>query len=152
MRFVLFVLEVVLMRQAEHLHVELDIILGRANEYAEHTAEPTVPYLTISMSANASLSTTAAAHTPDSSTANPEDPIAEGGAPPPTDQANSEAIQALEGGADSQREVLRTLDCAEEAMDAVKTWKNAIDIIKRVMDTVNPILDVCPPPFPPNLC
>jgi hypothetical protein len=100
------------------------------------------------MSANASSSRTAAAHTPDSSTANPEDRVAEGGAPPPTDQANSDAP---EGVADNQREMLRTLDCAEEAMDSVETWKNAVDIIKRVMDTVSSILGVCPPSFLSNL-
>jgi hypothetical protein len=46
--------------------------------------------------------------------------------------------------ADSWTKMSRTLDRAEEAMDTVKTWKNAVDIIKRVMDTVSPVLEVCP--------
>jgi hypothetical protein len=41
-------------------------------------------------------------------------------------------------------EVSRTLDRAEEAMNTVKTWKNAVAIIKRVMDAVSPIAEVCP--------
>jgi hypothetical protein len=45
---------------------------------------------------------------------------------------------------DSQMKMSHTLDRAEEAMDMVKTWKNTVDIIKRVMDTVSPILEVCP--------
>jgi hypothetical protein len=45
--------------------------------------------------------------------------------------------------ADSPTEVSRILDRAEEATDTVKAWKNAVDLIKRVMDTVRPIVEVC---------
>jgi hypothetical protein len=45
---------------------------------------------------------------------------------------------------DSQMKVSRTLDRAEEAMNMMKTWENAVAIIKRVMDAVSSIAEVCP--------
>jgi hypothetical protein len=45
----------------------------------------------------------------------------------------------------SQAEMSRTLGRAEEAMEAMNTiraWKKAIDVIKQVMDTVDPIAEV----------
>ena len=47
--------------------------------------------------------------------------------------------------AGSQKEMSRTLDRAEEAMetmDTMKAWKSAIDVVKQVMDTVDPIAEV----------
>ena len=39
-------------------------------------------------------------------------------------------------------------DLAEEAMDAVTTWKVAVNVMKQVMDTVSPVVkEVCPIPF-----
>jgi hypothetical protein len=45
--------------------------------------------------------------------------------------------------ADSQTEISRTLDRAEEVMDTVKAWKNAVDLIERVMNIVRPNVEVC---------
>jgi hypothetical protein len=45
----------------------------------------------------------------------------------------------------SQSEMSRTLGRAEEAMEAmdtIKAWKKAIDVMKQVMDTVDPIAEV----------
>jgi hypothetical protein len=45
----------------------------------------------------------------------------------------------------NQVKVSRTLDRAEEAMEAmdtINTWKTAIDVVKQVMDTVDPIAEV----------
>jgi hypothetical protein len=44
---------------------------------------------------------------------------------------------------DSQTKLSRALDSAEEAMDTMKTWKVAIDVVKQVMDHVGPIIKVC---------
>jgi hypothetical protein len=44
--------------------------------------------------------------------------------------------------ADSHTEMSRTLDSAEEAVDAMKTWKSAVDVVKQVMDHVGPIVKV----------
>jgi hypothetical protein len=45
----------------------------------------------------------------------------------------------------SQAEMSSTLGRAEEAMEAmdtIKAWKRAIDVVKQVMDTVDPIAEV----------
>jgi hypothetical protein len=44
---------------------------------------------------------------------------------------------------DTRTEMSHTLDSAEGAMDAVKTWKSAVHVIKQVMDHVGPIVTVC---------
>jgi hypothetical protein len=44
--------------------------------------------------------------------------------------------------ANSQMEMSRMPD-REEAMDTVKAWKNAVDLIERVMNTVRPTMEVC---------
>ena len=44
--------------------------------------------------------------------------------------------------ADSQTDMSRFLDRAEEAMDTVRTWKSAVKAIKHVMDVVGPIMKV----------
>jgi hypothetical protein len=52
----------------------------------------------------------------------------------------------------SQTGMSRHPDRAEEAMDAVTTWKRAVNVMKRVMDTVNPIVkEVCPIPCFSNI-
>jgi hypothetical protein len=39
------------------------------------------------------------------------------------------------------------LSSAEEAINMIKTWSNAVDVMKQVMDAVGPIAAVCPIPF-----
>jgi hypothetical protein len=48
---------------------------------------------------------------------------------------------------DSQKEMCCRLDSAEDAMDTVKTWKGAVDVIKQVMDHVGPVVKVCVTPL-----
>jgi hypothetical protein len=147
---------------------ELKIIFGNVNEHAGHPGEWAAPYLTITISANTSSSMAMAANISNPTTADPDGPVTEGAARP-TVQANStlqptaltvpsplshtgdlpdESVTPSRAEMDSQREMSRTLDHAEEAMDTVKSWKNTVNIIKRVMDTVSPILEVCPLFFP----
>jgi hypothetical protein len=45
--------------------------------------------------------------------------------------------------ADTRTEMSHTLDAADGAMGAVKTWKSAVHVIKQVMDHVGPIVTVC---------
>jgi hypothetical protein len=150
---------------------EIKIVFGNVNEHAGHPAEPAAPYLTITISANASSSMTMAANTSNTATANPNDAVTEGTTRPIV-QANSalrptvlKALSPLshtgdlpdESGTrtraemDSQREISCTLHHAEEAMDMIESWKNTVKSIKRVMDTVSPILNVCPLLSPPIL-
>jgi hypothetical protein len=50
--------------------------------------------------------------------------------------------------ADSQAEMLRPPDHAEEVMDTVETLKSATSIIKRALDTISPIVkEIYPVPF-----
>jgi hypothetical protein len=46
-----------------------------------------------------------------------------------------------------QTEMSRTVACAKEDTDTVKTWKAAVDNINWVVKTVNPIVKVCPISF-----
>ena len=104
---------------------------------------------------------TAAVNTPSPTTTNLGNLVAEGSAVCPTVQANNETMHRtvvtgpqpplsrtgnlqvpVEGVA-----VLHALDRAEEVMDMVKTWKNTVDVIKRVMNTIGPIVKVCPITF-----
>jgi hypothetical protein len=96
--------------------------------------------------ANASSSLTAPVNSLDSIAITPGNLVAEGG---PTIQVNTEAMDPpIESGTpagavvDSQMEMSRTLERTEEALDAVKIWGSAVDIIKRVMDAVSPIAEV----------
>jgi hypothetical protein len=43
---------------------------------------------------------------------------------------------------DSQKEMSDTLDDAERAFDTMKTWSNAVEKVKFVMDAVSPIAEV----------
>jgi hypothetical protein len=66
-----------------------------------------------------------------------------------TDPLSSSRTGDLEGStsvgpaADTRIEMSHALDSAEEAMDAVKTWKSAVRVIKQLMDHVGPIVTVC---------
>ena len=82
------------------------------------------PHLTIAVSASSSM--TEAVNILNHSTANLDNPT-------PLSRTDDLSIQTgtLVGPvADSQTKMSRTLNRAEEAMDTVKTWKNAVDIIK----------------------
>jgi hypothetical protein len=117
-----------------------------------------------------SSSLAGAVDTPEPTTADPDNPVAEGGAarPQATVQAYGETMQPtavatpqsrlsrpsglpVEVGTpvgpvlDSRTEGSGSaLHRAEEATDAMKTWNSAVGVIKRVMDTVSPIAEVCP--------
>jgi hypothetical protein len=107
----------------------------------------------------------AAVSIPDPATTNVDNPVAERGAAPPNVPASAEPMQStavtiplppLSGDppiesstpvgpvADSQTDMSRSLDRAEEAMDNVKTWKSTVETIKQVMDIVSPIVKVWP--------
>jgi hypothetical protein len=142
--------------------------LSSADERAGHPTEPATLFLTITVSANASSYLTAAVNIPNPTTADLDNPVAEGGAARSTVQAYSETTQSravtvtlsplsqsgdlpVGGGTpvqpvvDNQPEASRSaLHRAEEATDTMETWNSAVDIIKRVMDTVSPIAEVCP--------
>jgi hypothetical protein len=116
--------------------------------------------LTITLSANGSSSLAETVDTP-----NPpvDNPITEGGVPRPIVQSSVDTAQRTAvtvptshfsgtGNpvpilAGRQMELSRTIDRAEEDTDTVKTWKAAVSNIKSVMDTVNPIVEVCPISF-----
>ena len=49
--------------------------------------------------------------------------------------------------ADNQSDISSTLDRADHAMDAMKTWESTVGLIKLVMDTVSPIPEVWPIPI-----
>jgi hypothetical protein len=149
------------------LHVELDIVFGNADGHSKQTKKPAT-VLTITVSPNASSSRTV--NTPNLI---PGNPVTEGGAPRHIVQSDAETAQPttvaaplsdfsktgdllVDSGSgtpvgtvpDSQPGMSRHPDRAEEAMDAVTTWKSAVDVMKQVADTVSPILkSVCPIPF-----
>jgi hypothetical protein len=145
--------------------------LNSADEHAGHPTEPATLFLTITVSANASSSLTAAVNTPGPTTADLDIPVAEGGAAglQATVQAYGETTQPtavaapqsplsrpvtfdlpVEGGTpvgpvDSQTRALETaLRHAEEAINTMETWHGAVKIVKQVMDIVSPIAEVCP--------
>jgi hypothetical protein len=121
---------------------------------------PVVLLKIVVSAANASSSLTALVNSPNSIAITLGNPVAEGGPTVPvnTETMASTAITAplsgtgdlpIESGTpvgavvDSQVEMSRTLDRTEEALDTVKTWGSAVDIIKRVMDAVSSIAGVC---------
>jgi hypothetical protein len=98
-------------------------------------------------------------------TSTPVDPgnyFADGGAAHPTVQTDNEPMQhaadptllsqtsnlPIEGGPsvgavpDSQTEMSNTLDGAEKAFEMMKTWGNAVEKVKFVMDAVGPVAEV----------
>jgi hypothetical protein len=149
------------------LHVELDIVFGNADGHSKQTKKPAT-VLTITVSPNASSSRTV--NTPNLI---PGNPVTEGGAPRHIVQSDAETAQPttvaaplsdfsktgdllVDSGSgtpvgtvpESQPGMSRHPDRVEEAMDAVTTWKSAVDVMKQVADTVSPILkSVCPIPF-----
>jgi hypothetical protein len=149
------------------LHVDLDIVFGNADGHSKQTKEPAT-VLTITVSSNASSSRTATVNTPNLTLGNP---VTEGGVTRHIVQSDTESAQPttvtaprsdfsktgyllVDSGTpveivpDSQPGMSRHPDRAEEAMDAVTTWKSAVDVMKQVVDTVSPILKaVCPIPF-----
>jgi hypothetical protein len=124
--------------------------------------EPTTLSLALTMSVNANASPTAAINNPNSTTVNLENSVAEGGSARQPVQSSSVTIQPptvtlspssqadlpVEGStpvgpvADSYMEMSSTLDSAQ-AVDAMKTWKSAVDVVKQVMNHVGPIVNVC---------
>jgi hypothetical protein len=116
------------------------------------------------VSSNANSSTTTAGNILNRASVNLDSPAAEGSTACVTDQVNVQptAVTPHQSPlsqttdlpimsdtpvglvADSQAEMSRTaLRHAEEAIDAMKTWSNAVETVKRVMDAVSPIADVC---------
>jgi hypothetical protein len=111
----------ILIHLAEHLTIELDIVLSSADGHAGRQTE-SATLLTITVSANARSSLIATVTTANSAT---------------SDRDNS----ALE----DQAEMLSAaLGRAEDAINTMETWSSAVDVIKRVMDAVSPIAAVCP--------
>jgi hypothetical protein len=128
------------------------------------------------VSSNANSSTTAAGNILNRASVNLDNPAAEGSTARVTDQVNDETVQPTAVTphqsplsqttdlptmsdtpvglvADSQAEMSRTaLRHAEEAIDAMKTWSSAVETVKRVMDAVSPIADVCYMFLPLTLC
>jgi hypothetical protein len=116
------------------------------------------------VSAIASSSTPAADNSPipTSTPVDPGNPVAEGDAAHLTVQTDNESNQRaadpallsqtrnlpIESGPsvravpDSQTEMSDTLDGAQRAFDTMKTWSNAVEKVKLVMDTVSPIAEV----------
>jgi hypothetical protein len=129
--------------------------------------EPATLFLTITVSANAAPSLPAPVNTSSPATTDAGNLAVEGETAHPTFQANDETAQpttviaplpplsgigdaAIESGisvgleADGQAEIPRiVLRRAEETLNAIETWGIAVDVLKRVMDTVSPIAAVC---------
>jgi hypothetical protein len=149
------------------LHVELDIVFNSADGHGRHSTMPDT-HLTITVSATADSSLPTALITSDPVATELVDSAAEGDAVRPSIQLNHETSQPMAVAASlspfsqrldlptegntpvrpavvSQSEMSRTLGRAEEAMEAmdtIKAWKTAIDVVKQVMDTVDPIAEV----------
>ena len=144
------------------LHEELDIVFGSAGGHAGHsTPESPTIVLTITVSASTSPSLAGVANTPNPTTTDLASPVTEGGATRPDLQSSREVTQVTANYhplsspiksdspgrlaiAEMSRDTLRR---AEETVDTMKTWKTAVNVIKRVMDTVSPIAAVCPASF-----
>jgi hypothetical protein len=106
---------------------------------------------------------TAAINVPNPTPSDLDEAVDESSTGGPTNRLNSDTMQPMaanaplsslsQGGtpvqpmADGQTSI--TLDRAEEAMDAMKSWKTAVSVIKQVMDHVSPIVEVRIHPFPP---
>jgi hypothetical protein len=149
------------------LHVELDIVFNSADGRGRHSTIPDT-LLTITVSTIPDSSLTTAVITSNHVTTELDDSAAEGDAVRPSIQLNHESRQPMAVAAPlspfsqtldlptegdtpvrpvvvSQAEMSSTLGRAEEAMEAmdtIKAWKKAIDVVKQVMDTVDPIAEV----------
>jgi hypothetical protein len=151
------------------LHIEVDIIFNKADGRDMHPAGSDTFSLTITMSANVGPSLTEVVNTPSPMAA--YIPVAEGSTVRLTVPSNTETVQLMsfpahvfpssqsdlpiESGTSvrpvedrplNETETSRaTLSRAGEAMNTmntIKTWSSAVNVIKRVMDTVSPIAAV----------
>jgi hypothetical protein len=62
---------------------------------------------------------------------------------PKTDDLPNQSDNPVGPEADSQTEMSVTaLRHAEEAIEAMKTWNGAVEVVKQVMDAVRPIAEV----------
>lgn len=162
-------LEFIFTHLAERPTVELDVVFDSTEEYSGHPTELPPPHLTVTvvMSANESSSMSAEVDIPNPTMTHRDEPFAGGGARRSAAQVDNKIKQVTEATSLSpflrtadplpiesgtpvgpvvgtQTEMSSTLDRAEEAIDTVKTWKGTVDIIKRVMDIVGPIVHVSP--------
>jgi hypothetical protein len=131
-----------------------------------HPMELATPSLRITVSENVGSSMDAAVSTtsPTRSTVDSGNHIAEGDAARPAVQTDSEIMHptavtplsplshssnppivgpTVGQVADNQMEMSDTLNDAEKALDAVKTWSSAVEKVKCVIDAVSPIAEVC---------
>jgi hypothetical protein len=146
------------------LHIEVDMVFSRANGREILSSESNTFTLTITMSADAGPSLTGVVNTPSPTAAHI--PVAEGSAVRLIVPANAEAMQLtsvtalvsplsqkgdlpIESGTRMRpvadrplSETDTTLRRAEEAINAIDTWKSAVNVIKWVMDTISPIAAV----------
>jgi hypothetical protein len=157
------------------LQIEIDIIFGSDDG---HSTEATTLFLTITESANRNSSPSAAANIPSPTTADLDNPSAEGRATRIAVQLNSKTMLSIAAATSlpplsrtgaipvesdtfpvpsvmrSQPEMSRTaLRRAEGAItnvNTIKTWKRAVTNIKWVMDAITPIAAVCPISFFPT--
>jgi hypothetical protein len=146
------------------LYIEVDIDFTSADGPDIHSTESNTFSLTITMSADTGPSLTGVVNTPSPTVAHI--PVAEGSAVRLIVPVNAEAMQLtsvttlvsplyqkgdlpiasgsrMRPVADSPlRETNTTLRHAEEAMNAIDTWKTAVNVMKWVMDTITPIAAV----------
>jgi hypothetical protein len=119
---------------------ELDIVLGNAGHNTQ-TRESATVSLMIAASAITSSSLTRVVNIPDPTMTSP---VTEGGATSPI----GTAVQQISGSQIAMsRDTIRRAQGAVDTIDAMITWKNAVNAIKWVMDTVSPIAAVCPVSF-----
>jgi hypothetical protein len=127
------------MRLLSVLHVEFEIVFGSAD--GKHLREPATLLLTITTSTN-SLNATATSPSPITTAL--DNPGAEEAGARPGDLPTG-GDTPVGPGQDGHTEISRTVDRAEEAMNAMDTmtaWKGAIGVIKQVLDAIGPIADV----------
>ncbi|KAH9960961.1 hypothetical protein BGW80DRAFT_922078 [Lactifluus volemus] len=124
---------------------EVDIVFGIADGHDIHSAESNTFTLTITMSADAGPSLTGVVNTQSPVAAHL--PVAEGSATGdlPSPIESSAPVLPMRDNPLSDTEMSRTtLRRAEEAVNAIKTWNSAVNVIKLVMDTVGPIAALNP--------
>jgi hypothetical protein len=123
------------------LHIELDIVFSDTDSHSTHPAGSTTLSLMIAVSENASSGLPAVQSTGE--LMQPTEVITQRSPSPRAGDLPIEAGTSVGAVAENQTEMSRTLECADEAMDTLKTWKSAIGVIKRVMDNIGPIVKVC---------
>jgi hypothetical protein len=121
------------------LHVELDIVFVSADGHIAHPTEAITLFLMITESVNANSSLNVAVNIPIPTATDLDNPAVEGG-PARLADGDVQSTTVAGGQTETPRSALRH---AEEAINTMKTWKSAVSIIKRVMDTVSPIAAVC---------